>query len=212
MFTGLVEEIGKIRTVRPRGDGLTLTIAAKKVLEGVKLGDSIAISGVCQTVIDFSSDSFTVEAIRETMKRTKFGSYKSGDDVNLERALKATDRLGGHIVQGHVDGLVEILSIKELSGSKRVRMNFDKKDKGLVVEKGSVTIDGISLTIAAVGTDWFEVEIIPHTWEQTILKNFRRGTKINVEWDVLAKYLRSMLSAYKDSAGISMEDIYKAGF
>lgn len=213
MFTGLIEEVGTVRNVRPRGDGATITVEARQVLEGLELGDSVAISGPCQTVISFDTSSFTVEAIRETMQRTRFGEWKPGQKVNLERAMRPSDRLGGHLVQGHVDGVVEVLKIQELAGSWRLRLALPEEGRPFVVEKGSIAIDGISLTVAATGGDWFEVEIIPHTWSHTTLADLKVGGNVHVEWDLIAKYVHHMLSAYTGSkGGLTLEKLLSSGF
>lgn len=217
MFTGLVEEVGRVRGVRPRGDGATITVEADAVLDGLKLGDSVAISGPCQTVIAFDSSSFTVEAIRETMERTRFSELRPGDPVNLERAMRPADRLGGHLVQGHVDGVVEVLDVRELAGSWRLRLRHDPEGKAYVVSKGSVALDGVSLTVAAVDDEAFEVEIIPHTWRHTTLHTLGRGGRVHAEWDLIAKYVRHMLGGYLpgDSAGrggVTMASLIEAGF
>ncbi|MBZ0263758.1 riboflavin synthase [bacterium] len=212
MFTGLIEEVGKIKSIRPRGDGATLTISANTILDDVKLGDSISISGVCQTVIGFDDSTFTVEAIRETMQRTRFGSWQHGDAVNLERAMMAGDRFGGHIVQGHVDGLIKVERIQQLAGSWRVAMQQASHGKQYIVEKGSVCLEGISLTVAKASEESFEVEIIPHTWEHTTLKLLRPGMKIHVEWDMMAKYVERMIQGYTSSSGVTLDKLRNAGF
>lgn len=212
MFTGLVEEVGTIDSIRPRGDGATLRIHASVVTDEVKLGDSIAISGACQTVIEFGKDYFVVEAIRETMNRTKFASWKQGDPVNLERAMRPMDRLGGHLVQGHVDGLSEVLSIQPLKGSWRLKLKHSEAGKPFIVEKGSIALDGVSLTVASVDSISFDVEIIPHTWQQTTLHLLKPGNKIHVEWDLIGKYVAHMLKGYTGDSGITAEKLFSAGF
>lgn len=212
MFTGLIEEIGTVQSVRPRGDGATLTIKASAVLDGLKLGDSVAIAGPCQTVISFDQTSFTVEAIRETMQRTRYGSLKSGDRVNLERAMRPSDRLGGHMVQGHVDGLVEVQAIQQLAGSWRLRLSLPEAGRPYVIEKGSISLDGVSLTVASTTDTAFEVEVIPHTWSHTTLSDLRKGEKVHVEWDMIAKYVHHMLNAYTGGSGVDMNKLLAAGF
>ncbi len=196
MFTGLIEEIGTVRMVRPRGDGAVLTVEANKVLEGVQLGDSIAIAGVCQTVVRYEPGWFQVEAVKETMERTRFGAWRRGERVNLERALRASDRMGGHLVQGHVDGLAEVADIKQLQSSYRLTLRPRDGDLTYVVEKGSICLDGISLTVASVADAAFDVEIIPHTWQATTLHLLKPGDAIHLEWDVIAKYVHKMLGGY----------------
>ncbi|MDP8205351.1 MAG: riboflavin synthase [Candidatus Electryonea clarkiae] len=212
MFTGLVEEIGKIRTIRKSGNGATLIIDAVTVMEGLAIGDSVSISGACQTVVDGSGNSFTVEAVRETMERTKFRDWNRGDQVNLERAMRPVDRLGGHLVQGHVDGLVKVFEIKKLQGSYRIILELPENGKPFIVEKGSVALDGVSLTVASRTENKFEVEVIPHTMENTTFKHLRSGDKVHVEWDIIAKYVHNMLGAYKNQDSLSPEKLMEFGF
>jgi riboflavin synthase len=214
MFTGLVEEVGRVKSVAARGDGATLEIEAETVLEGARVGDSISVAGVCQTVVELTPAGFTVEAIRETMARTRFGSWGPGSEVNLERALRPSDRLGGHLVQGHVDGLVAVQEIRELEGSHRLRLQLPEDGRPYVVEKGSVCLDGISLTVVETSSGWFEVEIIPHTWRETTLRSLRRGDRVHAEWDIIAKYVRNMLAGYLDGGGggVTLEKLFASGF
>ncbi len=212
MFTGLIEEVGKVYTVRSRGEGATLAVQAEKVMDGLETGDSVAISGVCQTVVSREAGSLTVEVVRETMQRTRFGNLKPGDPVNLERALRASDRLGGHFVQGHVDGLIEVVKLTPLAGSWRLRLQMEEEGGRYVVEKGSVALDGVSLTVAAAEKQEFEVEIVPHTWEHTTLHRLRPGDRVHVEWDLIAKYVQHMLSAYSGKPEITLEKLLAAGF
>ncbi len=216
MFTGLIEEVGKIRSFERRGTNAVINIEASEVLDDVKIGDSISISGACQTVVSFGSDSFVVEAVSETLSRTKFGNWKRGDFVNLERAVRPMDRLGGHIVQGHVDTIVNIQAINQLEGSWRLSLELPEKQRQYVVEKGSITLDGISLTVAAVSGYTFEVEVIPHSWEHTTLKHLKTGDAVHVEWDVIAKYVENFLTASGQvpgkSSGITMDKLNELGF
>ncbi len=212
MFTGLVEEVGTVRQMRPRGEGATLTVSASSVLEGLEIGESISIAGACQTVVSVEADGFTVEVVRETLRRTRFGSWKPGDRVNLERAMRPSDRLGGHIVQGHVDGVISLRSITPLPGSRRLSLELPPEGRPFVVEKGSVALDGISLTVAGVGENFFEVEIIPHTWENTTLRHLRPGDGVHVEWDLIAKYVRNMMSYPAAGGSLDAEALVRAGF
>jgi len=212
MFTGLVEEVGRIQNTSKRGNAAVLTVEANVVLEGLKVGDSISVSGVCQTVVKFDRDSFQIEAVQETLEKTRLGEMRPGECVNLERAMQPSDRLGGHIVQGHVDGLVQLKSITDRSGSKRLRLVLPLDDARYVVEKGSVTLDGISLTVAALGPDWFEVEIIPHTWAETTLSDRKAGDHLHIEWDIIAKYVARMLSAHLPDSGLTVEKLIESGF
>lgn len=213
MFTGLIEEVGTVRSVRPRGDGATIEVEASVVLdETTKIGDSISLNGACQTVVTMQGGRFTVEAIRETLQRTGLGEMKPGDPVNLERAMRPTDRLGGHLVQGHVDSRVSVLRVQQLAGSRRLRLELPDDGAPYVVEKGSVALHGVSLTVAARGDGWFEVEIIPHTWEHTTLHRLSVGDRLHVEWDLIAKYVRNMLGPHTGGGGLTWETLTKAGF
>ncbi len=212
MFTGLIEEVGTIHAIHPRGDGMTLVVEAKIVLDNLQLGDSICISGACQTVVGRDHSSFTVEAVQETIKRTRFVNWKRGDRVNLERAMLATSRFGGHIVQGHVDALVSVARIQSLAGSWRLILRQHPEGKRYIIEKGSVALDGVSLTIATAREDTFEVEIIPYTWTHTTLNLLKPGETIHAEWDILAKYVERMLYGDKKSGGLTLEKLRDAGF
>jgi riboflavin synthase len=174
IFTGLIMEIGRVRRIDRRADGAYLVIEARAVLDGTRIGDSIAINGVDLTVIEMASDYFSADASLETLTRSTLGDLRAGHCVNLERALGVGERLGGHMVQGHVDGAGELVRY--------------------IAMKGSITVDGISLTIAGLGDDWFEVAIIPHTWRETTLKDLKRGDRVNLEVDVLAKYVERLLA------------------
>ncbi|MCB2210668.1 riboflavin synthase [bacterium] len=212
MFTGLIEEVGVIRGNRPRGEGATITVEAHDILDSsVKIGDSIALNGACQTVVTLEKNLFTVEVVRETLHRTRLGEFKPGDPVNLERAMRPTDRLGGHLVQGHVDGMIKLLNVKPLAGSTRLRLELPEPDAPFIVEKGSVALHGVSLTVAKRLDDAFEVEIIPHTWQQTTLHLLKPGEKVHVEWDLIAKYVRNMLGPHT-GGGLTMDKLRQAGF
>jgi len=212
MFTGLVEEVGRVRSLARHGDAASLVIEAKAVLEEMKTGDSINIAGACQTVVAKGAGTFTVEAVRETLLRTRFGELKPGDLVNLERAMRPADRLGGHLVQGHVDGRIRLLSVAELKGSRRLRLELPAEGASFVVEKGSIALDGVSLTIAALAEGWFEVEIIPHTLACTTLGTARPGDTLHVEWDVIAKYVARSLNPNVRSGGVTLSKLLEAGF
>lgn len=196
MFTGLVEEQGRITALEPRADGVTLTIAASVVMSDAELGASIAVNGCCLTVTTFDSEWWTADAVPETMDRTNLGELKVGDYVNLERPMAAGARLGGHIVQGHVDGTGAVAAITPLDdGSFRYRFTLPTSLSPYVVEKGSIAVDGISLTVAAVGDDFFEIAIIPHTAAVTNLGARAVGETVNLEVDVLAKYVERQVEA-----------------
>jgi riboflavin synthase len=192
MFTGLVEELGKVRSLSRGAHSIRLTIAAEKVLYDVKMGDSIAVDGACLTVVDFTAGSFTVDVMPETFDRTTLSLRKSGDTVNLERTLRVGDRLGGHIVSGHVDSVADLVSVTPRDNANILRVQVPRNLAPFMIPQGSVAVDGVSLTIVDCGEDWFEVSLIPHTWDVTILSGKRAGDKVNVETDVLGKYIYRM--------------------
>ena len=182
-----------MRQIRRRDDGAYLVIEARKVLEGTRIGDSISINGVDLTVIEISADSFSADASLETLKRSTLGELRVGGRVNLERALAVGERLGGHMVQGHVDGTGELVSVVPEGNAYRMRFRFTRELGRYIAMKGSITVDGISLTVAGLGDDWFEVAIIPHTWRETSLSDLKSGGRVNLEVDVLAKYVERLM-------------------
>ena len=190
MFTGIVEEVGTVTGL----EGQRLTIAAGTVLEDVKLGDSIAVNGACLTVVDFAPSSFSVELAPETLKRTSFGNWAPGRQVNLERPLAVSDRLGGHIVQGHVDATGRITSLKPEGDCVIFRVASPKRLMPYIVEKGFVAVDGISLTVVKVGASSFSLSVIPYTLTKTNLQNQAKGGRVNLEVDIVAKYVESLLA------------------
>lgn len=192
MFTGLIEEVASIKSLEPRETNLKISIAAKLVLEDIKLGDSIAINGVCLTVTDFDSESFSVEAVKETLNVTALRSLKVSDLVNLERCLRAQDRLGGHIVQGHVDTVAECIRILDQQGSYDLYFKIDPTYSKYIINKGSISLSGISLTVVKMEADTFYVSIIPATWQKTNLSQLQVGDLVNIEVDVLAKYVEKL--------------------
>jgi riboflavin synthase len=198
IFTGLIIEVGRVRRVQKRADGAFLVIEAKKVLEGTRLGDSISINGVDLTVIEMTADSFSADASLETLKRSTLGELRAGNRVNLERALAVGERLGGHMVQGHVDGTGELVSATPEGNAYRLRFRFPRELGRYIAMKGSIAVDGISLTVAGLGDDWFEVAIIPHTWRETSLADLKSGDRVNLEVDVLAKYVERLMIGNSD--------------
>lgn len=210
MFTGIIEEIGVIKEFSKSNDAL-ITVSCQKVLEDVKLGDSIAINGVCQTVVKFDKTSFTVQVSSETLSVTNLANIKAGDKVNLERALTLSARLGGHLVSGHVDGLAKVKNIQKLSDFYNLKFEVDKNLSKYIVKKGSVTINGISLTIANIIQNEFEIAIIPHTFENTTLKGLKIGDFVNIEVDILAKYVEKFLST-GNNGSIDMNFLKENGF
>ena len=193
MFTGIVEELGEIREISREADSITLTIRATTVLDDVHHGDSIAVNGVCLTVVEFGDDFFTADLMQETLDRSSLGQVEVGSKVNLERATAVGQRLGGHIVQGHVDGTGEILSRTPGERWEVVRICLPEQLNKYVVEKGSIAVDGTSLTVSAVGEGFFEVSLIPTTLTDSVIGSTSVGTKVNLEVDVLAKYVEKML-------------------
>jgi len=195
MFTGIVEEIGQIRRVITGMHSVTLEIKGKTVMEDMKVGDSIAVNGVCLTVTHFQKDSFLADVMHETMNRSSLGSLKAGSLVNLERAMSANGRFGGHMVSGHIDGMGRILGIEKDDTAIWYTIEASDVIMKYIVEKGSVTLDGISLTVAKVMKDSFAVSIIPHTRKETILYTKKRGDSINIENDLVGKYIEKFISA-----------------
>jgi len=191
MFTGIIEERGEIRAVAHSANISRLTFKAKTVLEDVKLGDSIAVNGVCLTVIEFSHDYFKADVMPETLKRTGFDQYQKGTLVNLERALRVGDRLGGHMVSGHIDGEAKLLKVDDLGDIKELTFELKNPHEGLIIPKGSIAIDGISLTIISVTDRTFKVGIIPHTFDHTNLQKLKIGGRINIEFDMVGKYIKA---------------------
>lgn len=185
--------MGRVRQTRRRADGAYFVIEAKVVLEGTRIGDSIAINGVDLTVVEMGSDFFSADASLETLKRSTLGSLRVGSRVNLERALGVGERLGGHMVQGHIDGTGALVSVKQEGNAYRMRFDFERTLGRYIAMKGSITVDGISLTVAGLGDDWFEVAVIPHTWRETTLSELKRGDRVNLEVDVLAKYVERLM-------------------
>lgn len=199
MFTGLVEERGRVLSLEPVGNGVRLSIAAEAVLDDAVLGASISVNGVCLTVVSVDETSFSIDAVPETMARSNLGQLVVNSAVNLERPVRASDRLGGHIVQGHVDATTEIVSIEQLGdGSFRYIFSLTKNIAPYVVEKGSITVDGISLTVAGLSDTTFTIAIIPHTAAVTTLSERRPGDVVNIEVDVLAKYVERQLAHRQD--------------
>lgn len=210
MFTGIVEEVGQVRKVVSGQISGEIEIAASKVLEGTKLGDSIAVNGVCLTVTHLGKDSFTADVMPETLRRSNLGKLRTGDLVDLERAMAADGRFGGHIVSGHIDGTGTIAENRSEGNAVWVRIDAPKEIMRLIVEKGSITIDGISLTVAKLERSSFAVSIIPHTGSETILLKKRPGDIVNLENDIVGKYVERLMA--KEESGITLEFLAEHGF
>lgn len=201
MFTGLVTDLGRIADVKDANGVRRFRIESSYDVASIEMGASIMHSGVCLTVVAFDQNAdgcwFDVEAVQETLDRTVLGTWRAGISVNLEQSLALGDKLGGHFVFGHVDGVGEVVSVTPEGGSRRIRFAVPKSMAKFVAEKGSIAIDGVSLTVAAVGQedniDWFEVAVIPHTWEVTTIGEMNPGRKVNLEADMLARYVARML-------------------
>lgn len=194
MFTGIIEELGRVRSVDARGENARIVISASIVTEGTNHGDSISVNGVCLTALDISPDSFAADVSMETLARSTLGSLKPGAPVNLERAVTPATRLGGHIVQGHVDARGQLAGVEDHGESWTVRFNYPKEIGRYLVFKGSIAVEGISLTIAGLTEHHFEVAIIPKTWEVTNLSHLKPGDDVNLEVDVIAKYVERLLA------------------
>ncbi len=207
MFTGLIEEIGSIKKVKSIGGGIKIQISATKIMDDLKIDDSVSINGTCQTVVSLSNNSFDVEAVEETLIKTTLGYLKSGELVNLERAALPSSRLGGHFVQGHVDCIGELARIDKLQTAVNLWFSYPKGFAELIVPTGSICINGVSLTSARVENDQFMVAIIPHTYKSTNLKDLKMGSKVNLEFDIIGKYVVKMLNSI-DKKKISTLDKY----
>ncbi len=196
MFTGIVTEVGSVAAVDPTDRGRWMVVEAKRTREALEIGDSVAINGVCLTVVEVRADGFAVEAVGETLDRTNLGSLAPGDAVDLERPVPAGGRLDGHIVQGHVDGVGTVATVEPEGDARRVRITAPPALLRYVVEKGSIAVDGVSLTVTAVDAGGFEFVLIPHTVDATVLGRRRPGDAVNLEVDVLAKYVEKLLEGH----------------
>ncbi|MBP3327161.1 MAG: riboflavin synthase [Coprococcus sp.] len=218
MFTGIVEEIGKIKRIDKGTDSCSIAIEADKVLSGSNIGDSIAVNGVCLTVTGMAGNVFTADVMPETLRRSNLGSLSSGSYVNLERAMAANGRFGGHIVSGHIDGTGSIRELKREDNAVWVTVDCDSRLLKYIIEKGSITIDGISLTVAYVDDICFKVSIIPHTAGETTLLKHHKGDIVNLENDIIGKYVEKLLSFKTDDSqlqkqsGIDMNFLAENGF
>jgi riboflavin synthase len=204
MFTGIIEELGRVRAVTPNAGGVRVEIDASTVLQDAVIGASIAVNGCCLTVVEIGDGWWAADAVTETLERTSLGTLQVGDRVNLERPVRLDDRLGGHLVQGHVDGVGALVGRAPLpDGSTRMQFRMPDSQLRYIVEKGSITVDGISLTVAALHDDGFDVAVIPHTLAVTTLGAKQPGDPINLEVDVLAKYVERLLDHQAGPSGVS---------
>ncbi|MDX2128959.1 MAG: riboflavin synthase [Chloroherpetonaceae bacterium] len=216
MFTGLIRAIGKVNSLEKKGKSMVIAVdIVPKNDEPFRVDESIAINGVCLTVTNVSKSRVTFDAVEETLMKSTLGHLKVGDEVNIERAMLATERFGGHIVQGHVDTIGKILSVIEEGNSWRFQISFDLKFKNWIVAKGSICIDGISLTVASIKDNTFEVAIIPYTYANTILKHKKAGEVVNLEFDIVGKYIEKITASYfsqEPSTAITLDSLVKSGF
>jgi riboflavin synthase len=215
MFTGLIEEIGEIKSIEKAAKSAMITIKSEKVLQGIKLGDSICTNGVCLTVTEFTSNTFSVDVMAETVRSSNLGKLKQGSKVNLERALRLEGRLGGHIVSGHIDGIGTIIDLQSEENATWVSVKTTTDILKYIVHKGSITIDGISLTVAYVDESIFKVSIIPHTKGETTLVIKKIGDEVNLESDMMAKYVEKLLKYGEvpvQKKSINMDFLKENGF
>lgn len=202
MFTGIIEEVGKLKSVKSTAGGLSIEVEAKKVLEDSKLGDSIAINGICLTITDLKSDSFDFDVSQETINRTNIKDLKVGSFVNLERALRPIDRMGGHIVQGHVDTVGKISAVIQKGEHWEFKITFPSEYRKYVIEKGSIAIDGISLTVNEIVNNNISLNIIPHTIQNTNLQYRKIGDNVNIEFDIIGKYVLNIMKYGKNEGNL----------
>jgi riboflavin synthase len=215
VFTGIIEEVGRVIHVKKQPAAMELTIQADRVLQGTELGDSIAVNGVCLTVTRMSADTFCADVMPETVKRTNLSQLQTGTPVNLERALAVGDRLGGHFVQGHVDGVGVIQSITPMANAVVFRIQVDPALTEYMIPKGSIAVNGISLTLVDVEANAFTVSIIPHTLQHTQLQQGKPGDQVNIECDMIGKYLAKWVKGKPAAAapdGLSLDRLKEAGF
>lgn len=219
MFTGIIEDIGDIKSIKHEGDSAVLVIHSSKIMDDVKLGDSIAVNGVCLTARSISGNEFTADVMAETLRRSSLGALKPGSKVNLERAMQLGGRFGGHIVSGHIDGTGTIVSMKREANAVWVEISADSKILKLIIEKGSIAIDGISLTVAYVDDKVFKVSVIPHTASETTLLMKKVGDIVNLENDTIGKYVEKLLQPFNeqssrknDKKSVSFETLIESGF
>ncbi|AIW14891.1 riboflavin synthase [Vibrio tubiashii] len=215
MFTGIVEAVGTLTAITPKGEDISVTVEVGKLdMSDVKLGDSIATNGVCLTVVDYNATSYSADLSLETLQKTGFTDYQAGDKVNLEKAMLPTTRFGGHIVSGHVDGVGEIVERNMVGRAIEFWVAMPADIAKYVAEKGSITVDGISLTVNDLRKNAFKLTIVPHTGEETTIADFHVGRKVNLEVDVLARYMERLLTSQQEQSEsrITMDFLQQNGF
>jgi len=212
VFTGIVEEIGALRSLRVGGSSATLDVAATTVLDGVAVGDSILTDGVCLTVTKVGAGGFSADVMPETVRRTTLAERRPGDRLNLERAMTLSSRLGGHLVSGHIDGIGAIIGTRREENALVVELEVPDAVSCVSVAQGSVALDGVSLTIVAVEGDRLRVSLVPHTASATTLARLARGVRVNLEADLIAKYVHAFVAGRKPDGGLTWETLGEAGF
>lgn len=212
MFTGIIEEVGIVKSFKFISENAEISVNCSKVLEDTKIGDSIAINGVCQTVTDITETGFRAEVSKETLRVTNFSDLQSSDKVNLERALTLNERIGGHIVSGHVDNVAKFVSAEKSNDFYNLKFDVDEDTARYIVKKGSITLNGISLTVADMSGKILKVAVIPHTYENTNLSKLKQGQNVNVETDVFAKYIEKFLFNEHTTSMITQDFLKENGF
>tara|TARA_B100001250_G_scaffold413809_1_gene449259 strand:+ start:29693 stop:30334 length:642 start_codon:yes stop_codon:yes gene_type:complete len=213
VFTGLVQEIGHVRGIEKRGTFQVLNVEAKTVLKDLSIGDSIAINGVCQTIVGFDGHRFSVECVAETLSRTTLSNIEVDQPVNLETALRLSDRLGGHIVQGHIDEIGHVKKLTQRNNEWLLQISAPKSLHPYIVFKGSIAIDGTSLTVCNIDSEGFTVSVIPHTFKNTVLCYRQVGDSVNLEVDVIARYIEQQISSENQSnSGLTLETLRQMGY
>ena len=212
MFTGIIEEVGVVKDFKLVSDNAEISVECSKVLKDTKIGDSIAINGVCQTVVNITDSSFTAEVSKETLKVTNFSELKSGAKVNLERALTLNERIGGHLVSGHVDSVAKLISVQKNNDFYDMEFDVTNETSRYIINKGSITINGISLTVANINKNTVKAAVIPHTYENTNLKELKQGSIVNIETDVFAKYIEKFLLNERTTSIITEDFLKENGF
>lgn len=211
MFTGLIEEIGTIEQIQKHRGTLRFTLSVKEVVKDLAIDDSVALNGVCLTVVEFSKSNFQVEAVEETLNKTTFGSLKNGSQINLERSLRFSDRMGGHFVQGHVDAVGEVAAVQRQEGGVLLSIKLPAHLLKYVISEGSIAIDGVSLTIARLKENQITISLIPHTLDKTTLANLKVADNVNIEVDLIGKYVERILTRPNQSK-ISEEWLEERGY
>ena len=212
MFTGLIETTGTITDIKERGNYRILSIAASFADDDLRIGDSIACDGACLTVVSIVPHGFDVEVSQESLKKTIIGSYRAGTRLNVERALKMGDRLGGHFVTGHIDDTGQVKYVRQVGRSKEVAVRYDSRYDPLVVEKGSIAINGVSLTVNASHSGWCTVNLIPHTVQATTLAHLKAGEEVNLEFDMIGKYLLKIHNERNRNHSVTMQKLKESGW